>query len=149
MKPDEKVVKISQDNTVDIRDSRLASTPLGLTESNSNSNDIKPSEIRPSEQFETPISPISDKNHDVLDHTMLNRFLTFRNPDLEREFFHYFTNLNLARWRRTLSALFITMSTIYIYLITRNSMEWVEWKAKYAPSLKTGPLICQTGYFWY
>ena len=149
MKPEDKVVKINQEQHSDIRDSRLASSPLAFSETNSNSNEIKASETGGHHE-ESHLSPTSDKvNNDALDHTMLNRFLTFRNPDLEREFFYYFTALNLARWRRTLSGLFITMSIIYIYLITRNSMEWVQWKSNYAPELKTGPLACPTGFFWY
>ena len=154
MKPDDQKAvlmngrKGNQEQTVDIRDSRLASSPVGFSDTNSNSNELKPSDTRRNEDFEVALSPISEKiENDALDHTILNNFLTFRNPDLEREFFYYITALNLARWRRTLSGLFIAMSILYIYLITRNSVEWVQWKGNFAPELKTGPLTCPAGFF--
>jgi hypothetical protein len=78
----------------------------------------------------------------------LTTFLSFKTDDLESEFSSYFVTLNLPRWRRTISALFVILSGLYIYLITRNTIESVEYGAKYSPILKTTPLNCPIGWYW-
>ncbi len=77
----------------------------------------------------------------------LSTFLSFKTADLESEFSTYFVTLNLPRWRRTISVLFVILSGLYVYLIARNTVESVEYEAKYKPALKTA-LSCPVGWYW-
>lgn len=60
-----------------------------------------------------------------------NKFLTFKKADMESEFASHFANLNLPRWRRTLSTMFIMLSVLYIYLIAKSTMDWESWNDNY------------------
>ncbi|KAJ3373758.1 cAMP-specific 3',5'-cyclic phosphodiesterase 4D [Kappamyces sp. JEL0680] len=73
----------------------------------------------------------------IEDHaSLLSRYLSFKLPDLESEFSSYFINLNLLRWRRTISSMFIILSFLYVYLIAKNTMDWVYWRDNYQDSWK-------------
>jgi hypothetical protein len=155
-------------NKVAFRDSK---TPRSLNDSNPNigSNGASVTNSMGGALNETGGKGGSQQNQDDLDNRdsfmpdskekqgdlaedhaqLLNTFLTFKTADLESEFSNYFVSLNLPRWRRTISALFITLSALYVYLIARNTVESVEYEAKYAPSrkLSSTTVNCPVGYF--
>ncbi|KAJ3271429.1 cAMP-specific 3',5'-cyclic phosphodiesterase 4D [Terramyces sp. JEL0728] len=102
-------------------------------------------------------SPDKLKNeaHDVTesqtleDHaSLLSAFLSFRSPDLESEFSSYFVALNLARWRKTLTALFSVLSVLYIYFIASDTIGYDQYSTLYLPAINSGASItCPTGVY--
>jgi hypothetical protein len=108
---------------------------------NEDDPDINRESFMPDSKEKTPGDLAEDQAQ------LLNTFLTFKSTDLESEFSGYFVNLNLPRWRRTISTLFILLSALYVYLIARNTVESVEYEMYFAPDKKVGTSTCPAGYF--
>lgn len=54
---------------------------------------------------------------------LFTRTLAFKKIDLESEFSEFYLNLNIARWKRVYSILFVLLSLLYAYLIIKNTMD--------------------------
>lgn len=78
----------------------------------------------------------------------MGKFLTFETADVEAEFSTYFYSENNQQWKKTVSLVFGVLTCLYVYLISRNTLESTEWMQKYRPDLKTGVLECPIGWYW-
>ena len=65
-------------------------------------------------------------------------FLSFKNRDLELEFSAHFVTVNLQRWRRSLSSVFGVLSTLYVYTICKNTVDWTTYSNDYRQEYKVG-----------
>jgi hypothetical protein len=66
----------------------------------------------------------------------LTMFLSFKTGDLESEFSTYSANANLQRWRRSMSSVFGILSTMYVYAICKNYVDWTNYSENYKPEYK-------------
>jgi hypothetical protein len=65
-------------------------------------------------------------------------FLSFKTRDLESEFSAHFVNVNLQRWRRSMSYMFGVLSILYVYLICKNTVDWTSYSDNFKPEYKAG-----------